>query len=327
MTLLLKSSGIAAKSRPRNSLEHEENYGNANLLADLLDWLEKTSPVKISFEDLSGIRYDIPELRLPEHFCIHAGKFCQLAKSNKQGHADCIKNKRVTNWKATSRATGFSGICHLGITDAVEPLLFHGQVLGVFYLGSVVLSGTETEGVKRITKYCTRRGIRAKPLLDAYASVPRIEQSDYEEYIRRLRVILNVCTTLLDAYSLPLTRYLPQKDTSVLATRRRLTPLIDRAERLIHQRLSEKITVSNIAKELKCHPDHLSRQFKKVQGIALIDFIHRVRIDHARRLIATTRLSLGEISWELGYQEQSHFSRVFKSLVGVTPGQYRKRHN
>ena len=101
-----------------------------------------------------------------------------------------------------------------------------------------------------------------------------------------------------------------------------IPPLVQGAMRYVHKQYSEPLKVADIAKYLKCHPDYLSRVFKQSVACGLGEYVMRVRIDRARYLIETKRFSTGEIAWYVGFQDQSHFGRVFKRLVGVTPGRY-----
>jgi AraC-like DNA-binding protein len=59
--------------------------------------------------------------------------------------------------------------------------------------------------------------------------------------------------------------------------------------------------------------------FKKAPSNALI------RIEHAQKLIAGGRLSMGEISDRVGFTDQSYFAKTFRKLVGMTPGDYQAR--
>jgi AraC family transcriptional regulator len=55
-----------------------------------------------------------------------------------------------------------------------------------------------------------------------------------------------------------------------------------------------------------------------------LQFVTRQRITHAQQLIRESSRSLIEIALEVGYTSPSHFAHVFRSVVGVTPGQFRK---
>jgi AraC-like DNA-binding protein len=63
--------------------------------------------------------------------------------------------------------------------------------------------------------------------------------------------------------------------------------------------------------------------FKRTVGFGLIEYLHRIRIDHARRLLQTERFSVGEIGHLVGFPDQSHFGKIFRRMVGVSPQEFR----
>ncbi len=83
------------------------------------------------------------------------------------------------------------------------------------------------------------------------------------------------------------------------------------------------LSVSMIAEEFKINSSYLSRLFKKYKGTGLLDYIHSVRINKAKRLIKDSGFSLKEISEKVGYYNNIAFIRAFKRQEGICPGQYR----
>jgi transcriptional regulator GlxA family with amidase domain len=68
----------------------------------------------------------------------------------------------------------------------------------------------------------------------------------------------------------------------------------------------------------------LKRRFKKATGTTLISYVQNLRIEEAKRLLATESLAVDEISVAVGYENTSFFGRLFKRLTGLTPGAYRR---
>ena len=82
-------------------------------------------------------------------------------------------------------------------------------------------------------------------------------------------------------------------------------------------------SVTWMARELGCSPDHLSRRFRARTGRRLIEAVHHRRIDHARHLLRESDMNSAEIAWACGFSHPSHFNRVFKALSGITPRDFR----
>ena len=68
---------------------------------------------------------------------------------------------------------------------------------------------------------------------------------------------------------------------------------------------------------------YISDCFKKHMGITIMKYAKKIRIDRAKVLLVTTNASILEISITLGFHDQSHFTRTFKSLAGVSPTEFR----
>jgi transcriptional regulator GlxA family with amidase domain len=70
---------------------------------------------------------------------------------------------------------------------------------------------------------------------------------------------------------------------------------------------------------------NLLRQFKQYTGLSPINYLIALRIQKAKELMISTDLPLVQIALESGFYDQSHFSNCFVKLVGLTPGEYRRR--
>ncbi|MDR1641732.1 MAG: helix-turn-helix transcriptional regulator, partial [Clostridiales bacterium] len=69
---------------------------------------------------------------------------------------------------------------------------------------------------------------------------------------------------------------------------------------------------------------HLSVQFKKETGMTFTDYVNQKRIQTSIPLLNATDLLIKDISWQVGFENENYYSRVFKRLQGVTPMEYRK---
>ncbi|WP_172250005.1 helix-turn-helix transcriptional regulator [Saccharibacillus deserti] len=93
----------------------------------------------------------------------------------------------------------------------------------------------------------------------------------------------------------------------------------------IFNHLYEELPPERLGKAMRLNPAYLSRLCKKETGISLSAYIRREKVEEAKRLLELGEHSLSEICSLLGWSDQSHFSQVFKTWAGVTPGAYRKR--
>jgi AraC family transcriptional regulator len=85
----------------------------------------------------------------------------------------------------------------------------------------------------------------------------------------------------------------------------------------------ERLTLNELGNEAGVHPVHLSRVFRKYTGEGIGECVHRLRIKAAcQRMLAPTN-SLAEIAAEAGFADQSHFTRIFRRVTGMSPGAFR----
>ena len=98
-----------------------------------------------------------------------------------------------------------------------------------------------------------------------------------------------------------------------------------KAELYIRENLGRKMSLSEIAKVAGLSAPYFSSVFKNEMGENLSKYINRLRVEKAGKLLRETNLTLGEISGECCFEDQSWFSKIFKAYTGITPGKYRNQ--
>lgn len=83
-------------------------------------------------------------------------------------------------------------------------------------------------------------------------------------------------------------------------------------------------SLSELADLVQVSPEHLVREFKKAFNVTIGDYMRTVRINKACEMLKNTKKELAEIAIDAGFTDQSHFTRVFKKIIGTTPQVYRK---
>jgi two-component system response regulator YesN len=88
---------------------------------------------------------------------------------------------------------------------------------------------------------------------------------------------------------------------------------------------NKPITLADVAKASHLSISRLAHIFKEQMGITIIDYLTSVRIERAKQLLLATDQNCTEICFEVGYNDQSYFTRTFKGLVGMAPRQFKAR--
>jgi len=92
----------------------------------------------------------------------------------------------------------------------------------------------------------------------------------------------------------------------------------------INRNYSESITLEHLAEIVNKHPVHISRSFKKYMLCTVSAYIMKIRIEKASQIIRNEQPVLAQLAYDMGFADQSHFSRVFKKYVNVSPSLYKK---
>lgn len=99
---------------------------------------------------------------------------------------------------------------------------------------------------------------------------------------------------------------------------------IDRLAEFIEAGLPQRLTLADLARVAALSPFHFARCFKATTGLAPHQYVLARRIELAKRLIITSRQSVQEVAWSVGFENISHFRRQFAAQVGVVPGVLRR---
>jgi two-component system response regulator YesN len=100
-----------------------------------------------------------------------------------------------------------------------------------------------------------------------------------------------------------------------------VTPVIN----YIDANYNKPITLDEVARISHLSVSRLAHVFKEQMGITIIDYLTSVRIERAKQLLLATNQSCTEICFQVGYNNQSYFTRTFKDLVGMPPREFRAR--
>jgi len=96
------------------------------------------------------------------------------------------------------------------------------------------------------------------------------------------------------------------------------------AQQWLRENLGRTVTMSRLASQLRLSPRTLNRRFRQATGISPQAYLQRVRVGHARELLKHSNLAIGEIAWQVGLQDASYFSQLFRNHCGMSPLRYRE---
>ncbi|WP_170311516.1 response regulator [Vallitalea okinawensis] len=100
--------------------------------------------------------------------------------------------------------------------------------------------------------------------------------------------------------------------------------VIEQVEQYILGNMNKKITLKKLAEYVHLNPSYLSRLFKQIKGVSLIDYSNQLKIDKAKEILQQEDISIQQVGRAIGIQDPYYFNKVFKKYVGISPSVYKK---
>lgn len=104
---------------------------------------------------------------------------------------------------------------------------------------------------------------------------------------------------------------------------KRIPRWLEQVREVLHARFDENVVFAELAAVAGVHPVYLAREFRRHFRCTMGEYVRRLRVEIACRLIAKSDIPLNEIAARVGFYDQSHFTNAFKRQTGLTPAQYR----
>jgi len=208
---------------------------------------------------------------------------------------------------------GITRRCDAGLHETAIPLRLGGQDLGYLVLGPTAAPEWTPHDLNRASHLLARAGIAldGDQILHLTAGAPAATPLRHDA-LRRLAVAWT--ERLLNTLS----HHLVPPPTE-------LPDAVDKACRFLRAHFMEDINAAQVAAAVGWSPGHLSRQFHQATGVRLVEYLARVRVEHARAALAGSERAITEIAYDCGFQSLSQFQRTFRRLTGSTPSAVREQ--
>ena len=211
-----------------------------------------------------------------------------------------------------------SNLPHNGFTDRLttngsETLIqFHPD-----FLGNAFFSIPEMKKVNALLEKAKKGilfGVKTKKKLG-----PKIEKIAEKEGFKQILILLEILNTLSksDDY------VLLNADGYALETQPQDSSKIDVIFKYVNENFDRHITLDEIAGLVSMTVPAFCRFFKKTTGKTFTKMVNEYRVVHATKLLSESQMSISEISFECGFNNFSHFNKLFKEFTGKPASKYR----
>ena len=211
----------------------------------------------------------------------------------------CIEHCRYAmKQKCSELEHGFVETCWKGVTELVIPIRRDGELLGMFYAGSWRRKGSvPPQGLPKAFK-------------PAFAALPELDICNGEHLQKVLELLVDGIVRRLDEL-----KYSPAPESTRTG----------RIRAFIRQHAAGPIGIDELSAHLGLSRSSTSRLLQENFGCGLIKLLHEERIMRAQTLLAGTTETLAAIAVEVGFNDEYHFSKVFRKMTGMPPGLFRRQ--
>ncbi|MBI3234280.1 MAG: helix-turn-helix domain-containing protein [Bacteroidetes bacterium] len=103
--------------------------------------------------------------------------------------------------------------------------------------------------------------------------------------------------------------------------------MVKQAQSYIESNVQEKISVEHLSSHFSVGRRNFDRRFIKATGNTPIEYLQRVKIESAKKAFETSRKTINEVMYEVGYTDVKAFREVFRKITGVSPADYKNKYN
>lgn len=101
--------------------------------------------------------------------------------------------------------------------------------------------------------------------------------------------------------------------------------LVTRAAHWLQLRFAQKPQIADLSAAMAVHPRTLSRRFTASLGMTPVDYLQRLRVEAAKRMLARSARKVDRVGYLVGYSDPRFFKSLFRKHTGLTPGEYRRQ--
>jgi AraC-like DNA-binding protein/ligand-binding sensor protein len=236
--------------------------------------------------------------------------FCSLVSQWNPSCAMCLETQAEISNPALGKPA--STVCLAGLYEAAIPVKLGEEVLGFLKTGQIALNKPSKRQFNGVSKKLLAWGIQTdlRRLEEAYFHTTVLTKEQYEAVLRLLEVFAQHLSMTADRVRL-------EKETPADS------PMVAKAKAYIDQRQGEPLTLAEVARVVNTSTFHFCKMFKKATHLTFTEYVALVRIQKAKNLLLNPHARISEVAFEVGFNSLTHFNRVFRKVVGMSPTAFR----
>jgi len=228
--------------------------------------------------------------------------FCDFLRKKLGKLPLCIETDRKMFRKAAAGKKLISYKCHAGLNESIHPVYIENELAGFLMIGQF---RTENECPARLVAECLKKGFDAEEMMKLYRKTPFIAASKL--------------THLNSLFSLIVNSIISQR---IIEIKSDLTLL--RVRRFVSDNIKRPFSLDEVARNAGRSKSTISHLFKKRYGISFKEYMINAKLEEVERILRQVNgITISEAAMSAGYNNQAHFSRLFRKHRGISPSEFK----
>lgn len=236
-------------------------------------------------------------------FGIHDNSYCVYVKSCSNAYSNCCLEQNKAKLKSENGF--FHGICYAGVQEYVYPIYNGKNPIGI-----VCVSGYQHENATNYLNLVSQEYDLDFEKLSAFYSTLKTKLPSKDEVDT---LIYPLCEMLELAY-------IQSQDNTCFPQ-----SFAERVAHYLDVNHTKRISSKDVCEHFSCSRSYMSREFNRYTGKTIREYLTELRIKDALILLESSALSVSEIAYSVGFNDSNYFSSIFKSNIGISPQEYRKK--
>ncbi len=267
---------------------------------------------KGSFNEATGLPLALrPKIcwQLPLHGEDNESPFCSVMAEASKTCSGCLQHQQKIIDECQTIPVSIE--CPHGLIDTAVPVKLGDRTVAFLQTGHIFQKKPTKAKFSLVVKQIEELGLGydKEKLSQAYLGTKVVERKQYEAIIIMVKLFA---------------QYLSVLSNQIVVRQKNAEPaIIVKAKQFISENYSESISLEQVAKAVNTSSFYFCKMFKRITGLNFTEYVSRVRIERAKNLLLNPNLRISEIAFDVGFQSLTHFNRVFRKLVGLSPSNYR----
>ena len=268
--------------------------------------IEKLDKLLYDFYNITGLTISVwnSQFKQLSYQPKEMKSFCRIIKSSPEGSDRCYQCDKKLCTECGKTGKPATNRCHAGLIDTAIPIKFKNIVMGYIMFGQAV-DKNHLKNEPLLEKICRELNLNLSELTESYNELEVYDEANIDSAAN----ILKAATRYIW-----LSEYI-EIDYNVTASQ---------INSYIKSNVGTDLSVPNICNALGISKNHLYEASHKYFHMTIGEYIAHTRIEEAKELLASTKLSVSQISNLVGIKNYNYFTKFFKKHVGTPPLKYRR---